>query len=208
MDAAGLPGSSVAAGSPRDAGATGPSRPQAGPPGLLAGPSLEPFGHAVGFLLSQLGYAVTRRFRSELEELSLEPRHFGLMRGIAAAGSTSQQSLGDFLHIPASSIVALLDHLEARGLVRRRLDASGRRVRFVELTDDGRRVLARAVEVAVGIEAALCAGFDAAEREAMIGRLQKLAANLGLTLGVHPGGSEDAGGPEGTAEAVPGRCSP
>jgi len=124
------------------------------------------------------------------------------MRGIAAAGSTSQQSLGDFLHIPASSIVALLDHLEARGLVRRRLDASDRRVRFVELTDDGRRVLARAVEVAVGIESALCAGFDAAEREAMISRLQKLAANLGLTLGVHPGGSEDA------AEAVPGRCSP
>ena len=175
MDVGDVPGSSV------------------GRPDAVAAPTLEPFGHSVGFLLSQLGYAVTRRFRSELEELSLDPRHFGLMRGIAASGSPSQQALGDSLHIPASSVVALLDHLEQRGLVRRRLDPSDRRVRFVELTEEGRHVLARATEVATGIESALCLGFGLDEREAMIGKLQALAGNLGLVLGVHPGSEEGAG---------------
>lgn len=150
-----------------------------------------PFGHAVGFLVSQLGYAVTRRFRADLESLSLEPRHFGLLRSLGAAKHQSQQALGESLHIPASSIVALLDQLEAKGFVRRQLDPTDRRVRLVELTEAGQAVLARAVEIGVAIEAALCEGFDASERESLIDNLQKVASNIGLTLGVHPGYRED-----------------
>jgi len=146
-----------------------------------------PFGHAVGFLVSQLGYAVTRRFRADLEALSLEPRHFGLMRALAAAKALSQQALGESLHIPASSIVALLDQLEAKGLVCRRLDPTDRRVRLVELTEAGQAVLERAVEIGISIEAALCQGFDPDQRESLISNLQKVAGNIGLTLGVHPG---------------------
>jgi DNA-binding MarR family transcriptional regulator len=146
-----------------------------------------PFGHAVGFLVSQLGYAVTRRFRADLDDLSLEPRHFGLMRALDAAKDLSQQALGETLHIPPSSIVALLDQLEARGYVCRRLDPADRRVRLVELTEAGHAVLERAVEIGVRIEAALCQGFDVDQRESLISNLQKVAGNIGLTLGVHPG---------------------
>jgi DNA-binding MarR family transcriptional regulator len=155
--------------------------------------SSSPFGHAVGFLVSQLGYAVTRRFRADLEDLSLEPRHFGLMRALAAAQDLSQQALGDSLHIPASSIVALLDQLEAKGYVYRRLDPGDRRVRLVQLTETGQAVLARAVEIGVAIEAALCQDFDTEQREALIRNLQKVAANIGLTLGVHPSFRSDEG---------------
>jgi DNA-binding MarR family transcriptional regulator len=172
-----------------------PGGPQAGAPvpdGLVTAiKSSIPFGHAVGFLVSQLGYAVTRRFRADLESLSLEPRHFGLMRALGAARHLSQQALGESLHIPASSIVALLDQLEAKGFVRRQLDPADRRVRLVELTEAGQAVLARAVEIGIVIEAALCEGFDARERESLIDNLQKVASNIGLTLGVHPGFRED-----------------
>jgi DNA-binding MarR family transcriptional regulator len=159
-----------------------------------------PFGHAVGFLLSQLGYAVTRRFRAELEAVALEPRHFGLLRAIAAARNLSQQMLGESLQIPASSVVALLDQLENKGLVRRRPDPADRRVRWVELTDAGRAVLEQAIGVAIGIEEALCAGLDGDQREALIATLQRVAGNIGVTRGVHPAGEETddtgrAGGP-------------
>jgi len=158
-----------------------------GPDELLAASASAAVFHSVGFLLSQLGYAVNRRFRSELEELSLEPRHFGLMRSIEAA-NLSQQALGERLQIPASSVVALLDQLEAKGLVRRRLDPTDRRVRLVELSEAGRAVLERAMEIAIGIESTICLGYDWEQREALIADLQKLARNLGLTLGVHPAG--------------------
>jgi DNA-binding MarR family transcriptional regulator len=171
---------------------------EGGSPTMQVDPrELGPFGRAVGFLLSQLGYAVTRRFRAELESFGLEPRHFGLMRGIEAARGLSQQALGESLHIPASSVVALLDNLEQKGLVRRGLDPSDRRVRLVELTDEGRRVLSRAIQVAIGIESALCLGFSAEQRDGLISTLQKVAGNIGLTLGVHPGTEEPE--TEGTA---------
>ena len=159
--------------------------------GHLRPDALSPFGHAVGFLVSQLGYAVTRRFRSELERLSLEPRHFALMRGIEAAGNLSQQALGERLQIPASSVVALLDGLEENGLVRRCLDPADRRVHFVELTEEGRVVLAAALEIAIGIESELCRGLDGEARELLIATLQALAGNIGLALGVHPGGPDE-----------------
>ena len=159
--------------------------------GHLRVDALSPFGHAVGFLVSQLGYAVTRRFRSELEGLSLEPRHFALMRGIEAAGNLSQQALGESLQIPASSVVALLDGLEENGLVRRCLDPTDRRVHFVELTEEGRVVLAAAVEIAISIESELCRGLSGEERELLISTLQAVARNIGLVVGVHPSGPDE-----------------
>ncbi len=45
-------------------------------------PGRPPFGQAVGFLLSQLGAAVSARFKSRLASLDMEPRHFALMRAI------------------------------------------------------------------------------------------------------------------------------
>jgi DNA-binding MarR family transcriptional regulator len=186
------------AASPTKSSAKSSTGPSAAPDELVeAIASSLPFGHAVAFLVSQLGYAVSRRVRAELEDLSLEPRHFGLMRAVAVAKDLSQQALADSLHIPASSIVALLDQLEAKGFVRRRLDPADRRVRLVGLTEAGRTVLARAVELGVGIEAAVCQGFDVDQREALINNLEKVAANIGLTLGVHPGfdGTEKEAGP-------------
>lgn len=166
---------------------------------LLAATAELPFGHAVGFVLSQLGYAVTRMFKSELERVSLEPRQFGLMRAINASQRPSQQALGEILHIPASSLVALLDQLEERDLVRRTVDPSDRRVRLVELTEAGRASLVRAIKIAMSIESTLCKGFTSSEHEALIANLQRLAANMGLKPGVHPAADDDddATSPEG-----------
>jgi len=174
---------------------TGPSDDHTGPPDDRSRP-FQPgaparFGHTVGFLLSQLGYAVTRQFRAELEDLSLEPRHFGLLRAIDATNGATQHALGDCLQIPASSVVALLDGLEEKGLVRRRLDPGDRRIRVVELTEQGRVVLARAGGIAAAIESAICLGFDTEQRERLIATLHKVGSNLGITLGVHPSTQEE-----------------
>jgi DNA-binding MarR family transcriptional regulator len=167
-----------------------PPRSSPDGPGPLGGAALGPFGESVGFLLSQLGFGVTRQFRAALEGLAMEPRHFALLRAIDASAAPSQQALSESLHIPASSVVALLDSLEERGLLRRRQDPSDRRVRLVELTEAGHDALARATEVAIAIESALCAGLSADERLSLIRRLQEVAGNIGLTLGVHPAGQD------------------
>jgi DNA-binding MarR family transcriptional regulator len=144
------------------------------------------FGQAVGFLLSQLGYVVARQFRTVMAEVELEPRQFALMRAIAAHQGQSQNHLVDLLRIPASSMVALIDHLEERGLVERRIHPADRRSRTVHVTDVGHALLARATSMAMALEQRICAGLSPEARQSLIERLQQVGRNLDVIEGVHP----------------------
>jgi len=142
---------------------------------------------AVGFVLSQLGFETSRRFGLLMAEVELEPRHFALMRAIEAYAGQSQHAIGGWLRIPASSMVAIVDHLEDRGLVERRPHPSDRRSRTLHLTDAGVSVLTRATELAMGLEQTVCAGLSPHQRQELLDRLGAVATNLGLVQGLHPG---------------------
>lgn len=140
----------------------------------------------MGFLLSQLGYVVARHFRSVMATVALEPRHYALMRAIEAIEGQAQTALVDRLHIPASSMVSLVDHLEERGLVERRLHPSDRRSRTLHVTAAGRELLREATDKAMALEEKLCRGLSTSEREDLIARLQHVGRNLEVIEGVHP----------------------
>lgn len=157
-------------------------------PGVTGGlPIPDKPPEAIGFLLSQLGFETARRFGMLMEEVELEPRQFALMRAIEASGGQTQNSIGEWLRIPPSSMVAVVDHLEARGLVERHPHPSDRRSRTLHITDDGRKILERATELAMGLEATICRGLSADERQTLIDLLTLVTDNLGLVKGLHPG---------------------
>jgi DNA-binding MarR family transcriptional regulator len=171
-------------------------RPPADPawPGGLAPAPLEGVGptpessvpfRSVGFTVSTIGYAVSRRFREILAPLKLEPREFALLRSVSASEGESQQAIGGRLKIPPSRMVAFIDSLEARGLLERRLNPDDRRTRALHLTDAGRELLGRAFALAVEHERDLCADLSAEEREQLLDLLQRVGLRLGLPPGVH-----------------------
>ncbi|HLX89023.1 MAG TPA: MarR family winged helix-turn-helix transcriptional regulator [Acidimicrobiales bacterium] len=143
-------------------------------------------GQAVGFLLSQLGYVVARQFRNAMSEVGLEPRHFALMRAIVANQGQSQNFLVDLLRIPASSMVSLVDHLEERGLIERRVHPSDRRARTLHVTGMGWALLDKATALAMALEQRICEGLSPEERVELIDRLQLVGQNLDVLEGVHP----------------------
>jgi len=103
------------------------------PPEELAGYS--------GFLLGYLGQKSRARFIAMLEPLGFHPREFGLMAVVAKRPGITQQELASLARVDPSSMVALLDELEARGLAERRVDPEDRRRRAVHLTDKGREAV-------------------------------------------------------------------
>jgi len=140
---------------------------------------------AVGFMVSSIGYGVSRRFHHVLAPLELEPREFALLRAVAAAEGQSQQAIGERLQIPPSRMVAFVDALERRGLLERRQNPHDRRARALHLTDDGRELLGRAFVLANGLEEQLTASLSQAEREQLVELLRRVGAQLGLPAGVH-----------------------
>lgn len=152
--------------------------------------STKPF-RAVGFLLSSLGYASSRGFQRKLAPLGLDPRGFAVLRSVGFAEGQTQQSLASALAIPASRMVAILDGLESRGLLQRRLRDDDRRSRAVHLTDAGKALLQRAFRIAAGHESWLCEGLSAEDRDQLIGLLDRIAQHLGLLPGTHEALRED-----------------
>jgi DNA-binding MarR family transcriptional regulator len=76
--------------------------------------------------------------------------------------------------VDRTTMVALLDALERKGLVARRPDPADRRRNVVELTSGGRKTLRRATRASDQAEARLLAGLDDAEAtqlRALLGRI-------------------------------------
>lgn len=175
-------------------------------PSLAADAQAPPF-QAVGFVVSSVGYAAARRFKETLAPLDLEPREFALLRALGAAEGDSQQAIAERLMIPPSRMVAHVDELEHRGLVRRRANPTDRRSWSLHLTARGRKLLARALELALALERELCADLSTAERAQLLELLHRVGARAGVRPGAHgahahpalgqPDGADCAGGIDG-----------
>ena len=142
---------------------------------------------SVGFLLSTLGYVVSRGFTEALAPFDLEPRHFAVLRAIGFHEGQPQQAVATRLHIPPSRMVAVVDELEERGLLERRTDAADRRVHTLHLTAAARKTLDDAFQVAVAHERRVSGGLDATERQELLGYLRRIGDALGVQAGKgHP----------------------
>lgn len=72
-----------------------------------------------------------------LEPHGFHPREFGVITLLAKRPGITQQELASLARVDPSSMVALLDDLEARGIAERRVDPDDRRRRALYLTDKG-----------------------------------------------------------------------
>jgi DNA-binding MarR family transcriptional regulator len=141
----------------------------------------------LAFLLSQVGAHASARFAERLEPLGLKPPHAGILRVIEQADGLSQQALGERLGMFPSRLVGVLDELEARGLAERRDSPTDRRSYALYLTEAGRKTLEEIRRVGYEHQDALCAALNEPERAQLAGLLARIAADQGLTPGVHPG---------------------
>lgn len=141
------------------------------------GPIPSELGEFPGYLLARLGEVSRRRFHKALEPERLHPRDFGVMTMVAAQPGMSQQQLHEKTAIDPSSMVAVIDELEARGLAERRPHPEDRRTRAIFLTDDGQATLARVRVLAANLQREFFGALTAQERKTLHALLQKLAGS-------------------------------
>jgi DNA-binding MarR family transcriptional regulator len=135
----------------------------------------EPLASAPGFLLSWNGQRMAARMAQVLEPLGLRPPHFGVLTLIDSHPGSAQRELVTRSLIDASSMVAVIDELEAMGLAERRTHPDDRRKHAVFLTTRGKRTLERARKVAMEMAQEVFAPLDPGELETLRRLLRKLA---------------------------------
>jgi len=138
------------------------------------------------FLLTQLGTHAAQAFAERIATLDLTPPQTGLLRAIAQQPGRSQQALATHLDTAATRLVALVDDLEQRGLVERRRNPNDRRLHAVHLTAAGESLMSDIAHIAREHDDALFTALAPDEHRQLRDLLARVAAEQGLTAGVHP----------------------
>jgi DNA-binding MarR family transcriptional regulator len=112
--------------------------------------------NVLGYLLKHAHLHLDAATTEALSPLGVDPRELGVLRVLATHESTSQQEVAVMLGVDRTSMVALLDGLEGKGIVSRHPLPHDRRRNVIELTGPGRDLYLRASDV-----------YAAAEREFM-----------------------------------------
>ena len=106
----------------------------------------------------------------------LNDSQFGALEAVYHLGPLPQKVIGEKLLISKSNVVAIVDALEDRGLVKRRQDSKDRRFINVSITEKGIRYVERALPVHVGAIAEEFSCLTAREQD----ELARLCRKLGL----------------------------
>lgn len=149
------------------------------------GEEVTPPFRTVAFMLSTLGFTISRRFHHVLAPLSLEPAEFALLRSVWAREGESQNALAERMHISPSWMVAIVDQLEGRGLLERQPHARDRRVRTLHLTAAGKKLMRQAEREAARFDREVTAPLSETEMKQLLGLLDRVAAGLELQPGAH-----------------------
>jgi MarR family transcriptional regulator, lower aerobic nicotinate degradation pathway regulator len=130
-------------------------------------------GH-VGFLLAQGHMAARELGNTVLAEFDLDVREYGALLILTNEGPLSQHGLGALQRCDRTTMVAIVDHLEALGLVERRRNPTDRRAYALETTAAGSRVVRRARKKVQAAERDLLAALSTREGEELRALLQRM----------------------------------
>jgi DNA-binding MarR family transcriptional regulator len=127
------------------------------------------------FLLARASALAIAAGNSGLAEHGLKARSYAVLALAASDARPTQRELAEFLRLDPSQVVALVDGLQARGLVLREPDPSDRRANVVVITDAGRDMFARARVSAHEAQQTLHASMSGERREQVMELLRGLA---------------------------------
>ncbi|MBT0768223.1 winged helix-turn-helix transcriptional regulator [Kineosporia sp. J2-2] len=123
--------------------------------------STEPAPHDVlAYLLKHATLRLATLVDDALLPLGVDGKEFGVLRVLAHREPTSQLQVAQTLGVDRTTMVALLDGLERKGIVGRRPDPADRRRNVVQLTGQGERTFAEAQAVYQKAETDFLAGIS------------------------------------------------
>lgn len=128
------------------------------------------------YLLWRIALRSRELLDQALEPLGIRAKTFGLLAILAHVGPISQQVLGQYAGVDASTMVALIDGLEALGVAKRRRDPRDRRAYLLYLTKAGERLLETASRMTGDLEQQLLAPLKPADQRRLVKLLKILSS--------------------------------
>jgi DNA-binding MarR family transcriptional regulator len=129
--------------------------------------------HALpGHCIRRLQQIAVALFMQESTAAGTTPVQFAVLHTLAERPGIDQRTLARAVSFDTSTIGGVIDRLEARGLLIRRLSPEDRRVRLLELTPEGAAVLAELTPSMQRTQERILEPLSAAERKDFMRMMQ------------------------------------
>ena len=148
------------------------TRARAGKNGAMG---LGPLPNLVGYNLRKAQVAVFQSFQAAVAPHDITPGQFGVLIMIKENEGLSQSDLGAAVGIDRSTMVAVIDRLESRGLVIRAPSPNDRRSYALRLSPEGERLLGELIPRVQEHDRAMVKDLSPEEQRQLIDFLQRVA---------------------------------
>jgi DNA-binding MarR family transcriptional regulator len=137
----------------------------------------------IGYQVRLTQLAVFGDLAAELKEFDISPGRFGVLVLISANPGLTQSRLAGATHLDRSTMVAVIDQLETRGLVERRASPTDRRSNALVLTAEGEALLKQLKRRIKAHEARIAAAMTPREAETLVALLTRVRERLQIKPG-------------------------
>lgn len=141
----------------------------------------------IGYQLRLAQLAVFGDFAAELKEFDISPGRFGVLVLVSANPGMTQSLLASATQLDRSTMVAVIDQLESRGLVERRASPTDRRSNALVLTAEGEKLLKQMKRRIKKHEARIAAAMTPGETDTLVELLTRIRTRLQTGSSRHSG---------------------
>lgn len=138
-----------------------------------------------GHLARRVHQLAVALFAQEIQEFRVTPIQYSTLQALNNKPGIDQKTLAATIGIDTSTIVGVLDRLEARGLVVRTVVPNDRRSRLIEPTEEGREMLAQLLPRVVKSQDRLLATLSPADAKHLM-RIMQLLVDANEELSTVP----------------------
>lgn len=130
-----------------------------------------------GHLIRRMNQISTSVFQTRMKEhgIDLTQVQFAALNAIRAYPETDQATLAGLIAYDRATIGGVVDRLEAKGLIERKVRPEDRRARQLTITEQGQKVLAEMSPLVRDLQAQILNGLSASERETFLQLAEKAA---------------------------------
>jgi DNA-binding MarR family transcriptional regulator len=143
-----------------------------------AGIDFGPLAGRLGYVLRRAQIAVFRDFFAAFAAFDIKPAQYSILTIIERNPGLKQTQVSDALGIKRTNFVAMIDELEARGLVRRDEAPADRRSNALVLTAAGEALMPKLHDTSAAHEKRIIAALGPRRHVEMASTLSKLVSYL------------------------------
>ncbi|MDH6135719.1 DNA-binding MarR family transcriptional regulator [Kitasatospora sp. MAA4] len=152
--------------------------------------SFEALGFRLGYLFKHVHLRLAEASALALAPFGVDGRELAVLVVLAAKDPLSQLEAAGRLGVDRTTMVALVDALEVKGLVERRRSSQDRRKNIVQLTPTGQDCLRKGEQARAEMERQFLAPLAPSDADRLVRSLQTLATAPATSPAAVP---EDAG---------------